>query len=139
MNAASLLVTKREDERNMKKLSIMFALFALASLVAFGADISGKWTGEGAGGRGGPQTFTFKADGAKLTGTVEGGRGGPAEISNGKIDGDKVSFTVVRDMGEKGKFTTNYKGTVSGDSIKMTVEREGGKGPTEMTLKKAGT
>src|SRR5258706_2670252 len=110
----SLLVTKREDERNMKKLSILFALFALASLVAFGADVNGKWVGEG-GGKGGPQTFTFKADGGKLTGSQEG-RNGPIEISNGKIDGDSVSFTVVRDMGDKGKVTTSYNGKVERDT-----------------------
>ncbi len=122
----------------MKKLSILFALFALASLVAFGADVSGKWVGEG-GGKGGPQIFNFKADGTTLTGTIEGGRGGPADIMDGKVDGATVSFRTVRDMGDKGKFTTNYKGTLSGDTIKMTVEREGGKGPTEIVLKKSGT
>ena len=123
----------------MKKLSIMFALFALASLVAFGADITGKWVGEaGGGGKGGPPTFNFKADGSKLTGTSEG-RGGATEISNGKIDGDKISFSVVRDMGDKGKFTTNYKGTVSGDTMKLSAETEGRGGPREVVLKKSGT
>jgi hypothetical protein len=120
----------------MKKLSIMFALFALASLVAFGADISGKWVGE-ATGKGGPPTFNFKADGSKLTGTSEG-RGGAVEISNGKIDGDKISFSVVRDMGDKGKITTNYKGSVSGSTMKLTAETEG-RGPREITLTKSGT
>jgi hypothetical protein len=122
----------------MKKLSIMFAMFALASLVAFGADVSGKWVSE-AGGKGGPQIFNLKADGMKVTGTIEGGRGGPSEIQNGKVDGDSISFTVVRDMGEKGKFTTNYKGTVSGNTMKLTRETEGRGGPQEVVLTKSGT
>src|SRR5258706_7557093 len=116
----SLLVSKREDERNMKKLSIMFALFDLASLVAFGADVSGKWVSEG-GGKGGPQIYNFKADGTTLTGTIEGGRG-PADIQEGKVDGATLSFKVVRDMGDKGKITTTYKGTGSGDTIKLSAE-----------------
>lgn len=122
----------------MKKLSIMFAMFALASLVAFGADVSGKWVGEAAGGKGGPQIFNLKADGTTLTGTIEGGRGGPADIQEGKVDGATLSFKVVRDMGDKGKFTTTYKGTVSGNTIKMTAETEG-RGPREITLTKSGT
>ena len=39
-------------------------------------------------------TFTFKQDGAKLTGTVQGPEGDPIEISNGKVDGNKISFQV---------------------------------------------
>ena len=122
----------------MKKVLGMFGLLALTSLVAFGADVNGKWMSEG-GGKGGPQTYTFKADGMKLSGTVETQRGS-TEISNGKIDGDSISFTTVRDMGDKGKMTTNYKGTVSGDTMKLSAETEGmGKGPREITLKKSGT
>ena len=122
----------------MKKLSVLFASFALASLVAFGADVSGKWVGEApASGKGGPPIFSFKADGTKLTGTMEG-RGGPTEIQNGKVDGNDISFVVVRDMGDKGKFTTTYKGTVSGDTMKLTAETEG-RGSREVVLKKSGT
>src|SRR5271170_2202512 len=99
-----------------KRIFSLCALLALASLVAFAADITGKWVGEAnPNGKGGPPTFTFKADGMKLTGTTAG-RGGDTEISNGMIDGDKVSFEVTRDMGDKGKFTTKYSGTVSGTS-----------------------
>jgi hypothetical protein len=118
----------------MKRLALFCALFALASLVAFGADISGKWTSEGMG-KGGPQTFTFKVSGSSLTGAVQGGRGGPAEIANGTIEGDNVSFEVTRDMGDRGKFTTKYKGTVSGNTMKLTAETEG-RGSREITLTK---
>ena len=121
----------------MKKVSVMFALLALAALVAFGADVTGKWTSEG-GGKGGPQTFNLKADGSKLTGTVEG-RGGPTEIANGKVDGDTVSFSVTRDMGDKGKMTINYKGKVEGDTLKLMQTREGSDQGREVVLKKSGT
>jgi hypothetical protein len=118
-----------------KRLVTLCALLALASLVVFAADVSGKWVGEAnPNGKGGPPTFQLKADGMALTGTQEGGRGGPVEISNGKIEGDKVSWEVTRDMGDKGKITTKYSGTVSGGTMKLTSDN--GRGPREMTLTK---
>ena len=115
------------------RLFMMIALFALASMVVLGADVSGKWASE-ATGKGGPQTFTLKQSGSSITGTVEGGRGGPVEISNGKVDGDNVTFEVTRDMGDKGKFTTKYVLTVSGSTMKGTGDN--GRGPRDITLTK---
>jgi hypothetical protein len=104
--------------------------------MAFAADISGKWVSEApAGGKGGPQTFTFKQAGSDLSGTVDAGRGGPIEINNGKVDGDKVSFETTRDMGDKGKFTSKYSGSVAGTTIKLTVDNGRGT-PREVTLTK---
>ena len=111
----------------------MIALTALTLGVSFAADIDGKWTGQ-VEGRNGPQTQTLmlKADGSTLTGSlIRGGRGGPVEISNGTIDGNKVSFTVVREFG-KDKITQEFKGTVSGGELKLTVS--GGRGePRQVT------
>src|ERR1700761_2016199 len=94
-----------------KRILWMCALLALTSLAAFAADVTGKWTSE-ATGKGGPQTYTFKQDGAILTGSMQGGRGGPADISNGKVDGDNVSFELVRERGGCSK-TMESSGTVS--------------------------
>ncbi len=77
------------------RLVLLFAMFALACMVALGADISGKWVSDG-GGKGGPQTFNLKQAGSALTGSVETQRGA-ADISNGKVDGDKIYFEVTRD------------------------------------------
>jgi hypothetical protein len=112
---------------------LLCALFALVAMVAFGADIDGKWMSDAAA-KGGPQTFTFKAEGSKLTGTVEGGRGGPLTIDNGMLMGDKVMFETTRDAGDKGKFTTKYEGSVSGTTMKLNADN--GRGPREMELKK---
>ena len=119
----------------MKKRLVLFsALFALVSIVAFAAaDVTGRWVGE-ATGKGGPPTFTFKQAGSTLTGTSSG-RGGDTEISNGKVEGDTISFEVTRDMGDKGKFVTHYKGTVSGVTMKLTAETEG-RGSRELVLTK---
>jgi hypothetical protein len=113
----------------------MAALAALTLWVSFAADIDGKWTGQVQGRRGSQaQTLTLKADGNALTGSLQGGRGGPVEISNGTIDGDNISFTVVRQFGDN-KVTQEFKGTLSGGELKLTVS--GGRGePAQVTYKK---
>lgn len=118
----------------MKKRLVLFcAMFALASIVAFAADVTGKWVGE-AGGKGGPPTFNFKQTGTNLTGT-QSGRGGDTGISNGKVEGNNVLFEVTRDMGDKGKITTKYSGTVDGNTMTLKAEREGAE-PRTITLTK---
>ena len=120
------------------RIATITALLALACLVALGADIDGKWMSEApAGGKGGPQTLTLKADGAKLTGQMEGGRGGGVAISDGTINGMNVAFKVVREFGGN-KIEQNYKGMLMGTELKLTVEAVGGKGkgPNDLTFKK---
>jgi hypothetical protein len=97
----------------------------------------GPGMGQGAPGmgQGGPgmgqgstkTTYEFKANGKVLTGKVTDPRGGETEIQDGKIDGDKISFKLVRKFGEN-EMTQLYEGTVSGDEIKFTVKTEGGFG-----------
>ncbi len=109
-----------------KKLLFVCTILLVASFSLLAADITGKWVAEQPGRNGGPPrqtTFVFKADGAKLTGTMTGGgRGGaaptPIEISDGKIDGDKVSFTVKRET-PNGSMEMKYNGTISGDELKL--------------------
>jgi hypothetical protein len=122
----------------MRKLMTTGVLFGLLAMTAMAADISGKWTAEmpGRGGQTREQTFNFKVDGNTLTGTVSG-RQGDVAISDGKIDGDQVSFTQTMEFnGNTMKMI--YKGTISGDSIKFTRTREGGEGRAqEFTAKRA--
>ncbi len=120
------------------KLRLILLSCALG-LAAFAADVTGKWSYEMQG-RNGPMngTMNLKADGDKLTGTVSG-RGGETEISDGKIEGDTVTFTVVREFNGN-KFTMKYTGTVTGEGIKFKVEREGSdRPPQEFTAKKSTT
>jgi hypothetical protein len=118
-----------------KRLVSLFALFALVGAVAMAADVTGTWKGEApTNGKGGPPSFTFKQSGATLTGT-SAGRGGDTEIANGKVDGDNISFEVTRDMGDKGKFTTKYSGSVSGTTMKLKADSGRGD-PRDVTLTK---
>lgn len=107
----------------------------IGAAVAQAADVSGAWTAQvpGRGGETREATFNFKQDGATLTGTVSG-RQGDTPISDGKVDGDSISFTVTRNFnGNAVKLM--YKGTVSANEIKFTQQREGGE-PREFTAKR---
>jgi hypothetical protein len=121
----------------MPKRILILSCFLLAlSLVCFAADVTGKWTAQvpGRDGQTRETTFDLKAAGAALTGTMSG-RGEPAPISDGKISGDNISFTVVREFGGN-SVKMNFTGTVAGDEIKM--KREGGQGqPVEFVAKRA--
>lgn len=119
------------------RLTLLSCLFALAALAA---DVSGKWTAEtqGRGGQTRTVTMTFKADGSNLTGSISGPRG-ETEISDGKVDGDTVTFTVVREFNGN-TMKINYTGKVSGDEIKFKTEMQGGQGRTmEFTAKRSTT
>src|SRR5947209_17120230 len=110
----------------MKSLRVLLAT-SLATFCLWAADATGKWTAEmqGPGGNTRTVTMNLKADGNKLTGTVNGGRGGEAEISDGKVDGNDLSFTVVREFNGN-KMTSTYTGKLDGDAIHFNINMEGG-------------
>jgi hypothetical protein len=112
----------------MKSISRLILASSLALAALWAADATGKWTAEMQGRNGNTMTvnMNLKADGAKLTGTVSG-RNGDTEISDGKIDGDNVSFTVVREFNGN-QIKQNYKGKLDGDAIHFTMTMEGGMG-----------
>ncbi len=111
----------------MKAMRLVLAGL-IATVAIWAADVTGKWTAEMQGRNGNTMTVTMalKADGDKLTGTVSG-RNGDTEISDGKVDGDNVSFTVVREFNGN-QFKQNYTGKLDGDTIHFTIKTEGGMG-----------
>lgn len=126
----------------MKRALFLFALCAGLALAFVtvstdaAADVTGSWSAEMQTPDGNTMqlSFTFKQDGEKLTGTVATSMGGdPIEISNGKIDGDKITFdTSFNGM------TISHEGTISGDEIKLKAQSDSGQmPPMEMTLKRA--
>lgn len=114
-------------------------LLALAAISAFAADITGKWTAQFDTPNGSiTLTYDFKQDGAKLTGTVQGPMGDPIPIQDGKIDGDKISFTVTY-AGPQGEIKITNEGAVKTDEISLTAKIPGMEdgGPPPVTLKRA--
>lgn len=88
------------------------------------ADIDGKWNAEFES-QVGPQKLTLelKADGEKLTGKATADRGAQfgkteAEIQNGKIVKDEVSFTEQVKIQDQ-DITIEYRGKLAGDELKL--------------------
>ena len=120
----------------MRKILCVCALllFALSPALAVAAtDITGTWVGAMKGPDGNADfqlSFTFKQDGDKFTGSVQGPQGDPISFTDGKIDGNKFTFTVSFNG-----MTISHEGTVDGDEIKMTTKSDAGFGG-DMTLKR---
>lgn len=117
-----------------RSLFLSTLLVAFCALTAWAADVTGAWTGQLAGpnGDGFQISFTFKQDGSKLTGSVAGPQGDAIEISDGKVEGDKLSFTV-----NFNGMTIRHEGTIVGDEIKLSTHSDQGDFPGgPMTLKR---
>jgi hypothetical protein len=114
-------------------LSLLFVLASTASA----ADISGTWKAAIETPNGPFETtFVFKAEGDKLTGTTSNRFMTDAPISEGKVDGDNLSFVVSGNFNGN-EVKVNYKGKVAGDEMKLTIEIAGRDEPLEMTAKRS--
>src|SRR5271166_2828872 len=104
--------------------SKILVLSCLMAAAAWAADVTGKWTAD-VQGRQGTQTVTMnlKADAGALTGTFQGARGGAVDIQDGKVDGDKISFSLTREF-QGNSIKILYEGTAAGDEIKFKSHPE---------------
>jgi hypothetical protein len=124
--------TRKREERMVYLMKNKVALFGAVALLAqlalvWAADITGSWIAHLPGRKGTVETvFYFKVDGPKLSGTISSRQGKDA-ITEGKINGDEITFVAVRSLGGNDvRFV--YKGKVAGDEIKFTSEVQGGMG-----------
>lgn len=127
----------------IKKLGITLLVFTLGSVAALAADFNGKWTADVPGRNGNTQTinFDFHVDGSTLTGKVTTMRG-DIDITNGKVDGDNISFDTVMNFNGN-SMTATYTGKADGDTIKFTRAMAmgggnggGGRPPAEFVAKR---
>jgi hypothetical protein len=118
--------------------------FGLAVLLGLGnpalaADVNGtwKWSVE-FNGNTVETTLKLKQDGDKLTGTITGRQGSESPIDDGKVSGDKVTFSVTREFNGN-KMVRSYEGTVSGDTItgQSKATRDGQEQTREWVAKRA--
>ena len=99
----------------------LFALFAMLSFSCLAADVTGNWKGSTEGPNGTiERTFSFKVDGTKLTGETVSSFAGKSTITDGKVDGDKVSFMINVKI-QDNELAVSYKGVVNGDNIKLVA------------------
>ncbi len=116
------------------RLRTLAAGFLLVAVSAFAAPADGKWSGTVSTPNGDfPVAFAFKADGAKLTGTMAGMDGMDFPITDGKVDGDKIAFSVTLDFGGM-PLKLTYTGVVAADQIKLAGDAGGM--PFELIVKK---
>lgn len=114
------------------------ALFMIFTSPVKAQDVTGAWELTTEGPRG-PRTFTatFAQDGSSVTGTVvmqmmgRGGAGGGTreiEISDGKLEDGKLTFTLTMGMGER-SFSQTFSATVTADTMEGTVTTPRGENP----------
>ncbi len=105
----------RDGMRACVSLAVIGCALALAVAAA---DVSGTWRAEFTTPDGTQRvnTFTLKADGDKVTGTVAGSQD-ETPIKDGTVSGETIAFTADRPFG-----TFTYKGKISGDEIKFSVQ-----------------
>src|SRR5262245_23308509 len=111
----------------MTKITRILALAMLCAVggLAHAADVSGTWTAS-FDTQVGKQEYTYilKVEGTALTGTAKGNLISDSTLSDGKVDGNKISFV------EKGTYQGmplqfNYTGELAGDEIKFKRELMG--------------
>ena len=127
-----------QHHRNLARglsFAAALGLFALGAMAAAPTDISGTWT-TAFDSQVGQQTYTytFKVEGGKLTGHAKSNMGeGP--LSDGKVEGDKVSF--VENLDYQGtQLAITYTGQiVSAGEIKFKRD-VAGQGGEEFTAKR---
>jgi hypothetical protein len=122
--------------RNVLRLAGLFVFLAVLPR-ASAADLTGTWKGAfDFNSSSVPLTFHLTAAGNAVTGTVEGLPTTPAEIRDGKMDGDTVTFWVATEYdGQPYKLV--YKGKVSAGQIEFSFGTEDGAWSTELTAKKS--
>jgi hypothetical protein len=104
---------------------LTLAIFCIVGGLARAADVSGTWTAS-FDTQVGKQTYTYmlKVEGAALSGTAKSNLIGDSTLTDGKVDGNKISFV------EKGTYQGmplqfNYTGEIAGDEIHFKRELMG--------------
>jgi len=123
--------------RNLLRFGGMFAFLALIPAV-HAADATGTWKGKfDFRGSSVPLTFHLTVAHGAVTGTVEGLPTTPAEIHDGKVDGDTLTFWVNSEFrGQTYKLVYTGKVSTTGDEIAFKFGTDSKNWKTEMTAEK---
>jgi hypothetical protein len=104
---------------------LALAVFSVVGGLAHAADVDGTWTAS-FDTQVGKQEYTYvlKLDGAALTGTAKSNLVGDSTLSDGKVDGNKISF-VERGTYQGMPLQFNHTGELAGDEIRFKRELMG--------------
>jgi hypothetical protein len=108
-------------------------LAALAAMLS-AADVAGEWMGRIVSREGGSRTvyFVFQTQGNGLTGAMTDAHG-DNPISDGKIAGNEVSFTINYSLSGTA-VKRIYHGVLEGDTLRMTYQSEDGETKREFSI-----
>ena len=124
----------------MKTHTTLLALI-VASLSSFAADVTGTWKAEFETQRGLQKyTFTLKQEGTRVTGRASVEREGEkreAELLEGKVDGDTVTFVEPLKI-QDNEIKITYTGKISDNDLRLT-RKVGDFGSSEATAKREST
>ncbi len=110
---------------------VLIAAFAIPALAA--SSLSGTWRGKMD--TGAVALFRFSVTNNNVGGTMRGADDKDHPISQGKLEGDKISFTVDSEwQGMPVRLLVN--GTVSGDEMKLHIAADNGYWSTDAVVKK---
>jgi hypothetical protein len=108
-----------------KILRSLVLAFSVVTGIALAADVSGTWTASFDTQVGKQEyTYTLKVDGGVVTGTAKSNLIGDSTLSDGKVDGNKISF-VERGNYQGMPLQFNYTGEIAGDEIRFKRELMG--------------
>ena len=106
---------------NYRRHLTIVTLLLIGTMRAFAADITGTWKAS-FDTQIGTQNYTYEfvVKGTTLTGKLQSDMGGAGEITQGKVEGDKVSFVEIFKF-DGNDIQITYTGRVtSNDEIKFT-------------------
>lgn len=125
----------------MKTFTRLMGFAAILCLMPLlhAAPVTGTWKGSfDFQGNSMPLTLNFKAADTMVTGDVEGLPTSPAEIHDGKIEGQSITFWVNTDY-EGTTYKLVFTGKVSSDSIDFEFGTDDGSWSTTLTAKQEGS
>ena len=120
--------------KQMGRVAGFVLLLGASAITIFAADVTGQWKSQA--GDDPAFTFSLKSDGNVVTGSMLSTEGREHPISEGKLEGNNISFSVMSEwQGNPIKLVA--KGTVKGDEIDLNIGTDDGAWSTDTTLKRA--
>ncbi|HEY1218983.1 MAG: hypothetical protein ABSE42_14745 [Bryobacteraceae bacterium] len=121
----------------MKRACTVTALLLFLAALAWPAGLSGDWKGAfDFDGNSVPVVLHLTVKDAGVTGTIDGLPTSPADIKEGKIDGDTITFWVATDY-QGTTYKLVFKGKVTDDEIHFQFGTEDGAWGADLVVKRA--